>query len=346
MYVKNRIFLDKYRENRYNEDSFLTETGAGNLRDERYGFMGYGALPLEKRLKENIRNYRLANLYKIEELISQMRLLHELTGIKILLTDRHGEKMAAMGNFADFTPDVVGEPGRKLRVANRTVGHIYTREEEVEAGKEKMASGFLEQLVQMWERLGEEVYRNRESAVYIDEIELLIEEEHRIRHGVQEDMLTGVLNKACFKERMKALDESEVVPIAAVEANINDWKFANDHFGDEESDRLIQVIAGILKEEAKEEYVLGRVDGDVFHIAIPVPEEGEAEGYMERIQSRCNEYADTKLTPSVAVGLMYKSNVEETLEEVFAEAEYKMFENKFEMKQNPAYQARLHKNIS
>ena len=61
--------------------------------------MGYGALPLEKRLKENIRNYRLANLYKIEELISQMRLLHELTGIKILLTDRHGEKMAAMGNF-------------------------------------------------------------------------------------------------------------------------------------------------------------------------------------------------------------------------------------------------------
>ena len=101
--------------------------------------MGYGALPLEKRLKENIRNYRLANLYKIEELISQMRLLHELTGIKILLTDRHGEKMAAMGNFADFTPDVVGEPGRKLRVANRTVGHVYTREDAVEAGKEQMA---------------------------------------------------------------------------------------------------------------------------------------------------------------------------------------------------------------
>ena len=306
--------------------------------------MGYGTMPLDKRLKENIRNYRLANLYKIEELISQMRLLHELTGIKILLTERHGEKMAAVGNFADFTPDVVGEQGRKLRVANRTVGHIYTREEDVEPEKKKMAAAFLETLVTMWERLGEEVYAGRESGVYIDEIELSMEEAHRAKHGEKNDILTGVLNRAYFKERMKALDESEVVPVAAVEANINDWKFANDHYGDEESDRLIQIVAQIVKEEAGEEYIVGRVDGDVFHIAIPMPEEGEAEGYRERIQSRCRDYVDPKLTPSVAVGLMYKSNVEETLEEVFAEAEYKMFENKFEMKQNPAYQARLRRN--
>lgn len=308
--------------------------------------MGYGALPLEKRLKENIKNYSLANLYQIEELKSQMKLLHQLTGIKILLTDRHGEKMAAVGNFADFTPEVVGEPGRKLRVANRTIGHVYTRDDEIKAGKEEAVAILLEQLVQMWERLGEEIYVNHESAVYIDELELQLEKErYRLKHGEKEDVLTGVLNKTYFMERMKVLDRSEVVPVAAIEANINDWKFANDHYGDEESDRLIQIVARILKEEAKEEYVLGRVDGDVFHIMIPVPEDGEAEAYMDNIQRRCQEYADTRLTPSVAVGIMYKSNVEEKLENVFAEAEYKMFENKFEMKQNPAYQARLHKNI-
>ena len=304
--------------------------------------MGYGALPLEKRLKENIRNYRLSNLYQVEMLKGQMRLLHELTGIKILLTDRHGEKMAAVGNFADFTPEVVGEPGRKLRVANRTVGHVYTREDEVAAGKERLAADFLEQLVRMWERLGEEVFWNRESAVYIDEMEL---ERKNGTVGEKEDVLTGIFNKTYFKERMKAMDESEIVPVAAVEANINDWKFANDHFGDEESDRLIRIVAQILKEEAGEEYLLGRVDGDVFHIIIPAPEDGEAEDYMERIQKRCNDYVDTKLTPSVAVGLMYKSNVEEKLEDVFADAEYRMFENKFEIKQDPTYQARLHKNV-
>ena len=46
--------------------------------------------------------------------------------------------------------------------------------------------------------------------------------------------------------------------------NINDWKFVNENYGDEESDRLIKTVAGILKQEAKPEYVMGRVDGDVF----------------------------------------------------------------------------------
>lgn len=309
--------------------------------------MGYGTLPLEKRLKENIKNYTLVNLYSIDELKSQIRMLQELTGIKILLTDRHGEKMAAVGNFADFTPDVVGEPGRKLRVAGRTVGHIYVRKDEIKDGKEALADSFLEQLVQMWEQLGEEVYKNKESSFYMNEIELQLEKErYRLKHGEKEDVLTGLLNKTYFEERMKVLDRSEIVPIAVVEANINDWKFANDHYGDEESDRLIRIIARIIKEEAKEEYVLGRVDGDVFRIAIPMPEEDEAEEYGKRIQERCSHYTDIRLSPSVAVGLMYKGNVEEKLEDVFAEAEYRMFQNKYEMKQDPVYQARLHRNDS
>lgn len=133
--------------------------------------MGYGELPLEKRLKENIKNYRLANLYKIESLKTQMKLLYDLTGIKILLTERHGDKMAAVGNFSDFVPDVVDDPGRKLRVANRTVGHIYTKEDEIISGKEDLAIEFLEQLIQMWEMLGEEAFINRERAVYIDEVD-------------------------------------------------------------------------------------------------------------------------------------------------------------------------------
>ena len=308
--------------------------------------MGYGELPLEKRLKENIKNYRLANLYKIESLKTQMKLLYDLTGIKILLTERHGDKMAAVGNFSDFVPDVVDDPGRKLRVANRTVGHIYTKEDEIISGKEGLAIEFLEQLIQMWEMLGEEAFINRERAVYIDEVDgQLKKERYQLSHGEEEDVLTGVLNKTFFTERLKSLDKSEIVPVAAVEANINDWKFVNDHYGEEESDRLIQIIAQIIKEEAGEEYILGRVDGDVFHIAIPMPEEGEAKSYMERIQSRCNNYIDNILSPSVAVGLMLKDNVEEKIADVFAEAEYKMFENKFEMKQNPAYQARLHRNI-
>ena len=69
------------------------------------------------------------------------------------------------------------------------------------------------------------------------------------------------------------------------------------------------------------------------------------EDYVNQIKRSCQEYEDAILSPSIAVGVMMKTNVEENLADVFAEAEYKMFEDKFEMKQDGGYQARLHRNI-
>jgi len=308
--------------------------------------MAYDTFPLDKRIKENIRNYGPENLFDLGELREQMKLLRQLTGMQILLTDRHGEKLVSVGNFLDFAPDVEKEPGRKLRVSNRTIGHIYTREDASAMEKREDAALLVEQLASLWEQLGEQVFLNRERTAYIDELELQLEKEkYRMKNGEKEDVLTGALNRTYFMERMKVLERSEVVPIAVLEVNVNDWKFANDHYGDEESDRLIRIIAQIIKEEAAAEYIIGRVDGDAFRIMIPMPKEQEAELYGDKIQKRCREYTDIRLSPSVAVGIMYKSNVEEKLEEIFAEAQYKMFENKFEIKQNPVYQARLHRNI-
>ena len=128
--------------------------------------------------------------------------------------------------------------------------------------------------------------------------------------------------------------------------NINDWKFVNDHFGAEESDRLISVVANILKEEAKPEFVIGRIDGDVFGVLLPMPADGEAEEYGERIQNRLYTYEDPVLAPSVAVGIVYKTNIETTLEQAMGDAEYEMFNNKFEIKNSPGYMERLEKTIS
>lgn len=154
-----------------------------------------------------------------------------------------------------------------------------------------------------------------------------------------------MFNKLYFDSKMKVIDRSEVVPIAVLNVNINDWKFVNDHYGDEESDRLIAVVAGILKEEANPYFVIGRIDGDVFGVLIPMAEEGEAEDYAKRIQDKCLAYEDPRLAPSVAVGIVYKTNVEETLEAKLSDAEYEMFDNKFEIKNAPGYKERLQKGI-
>lgn len=309
--------------------------------------MSYQTVPYDKRIKENIKNYGLANLYNIEMLKDHLENVAKLLEINVLLTDRHGEKEIVIGDsFMGFHPDVVNEPGRKLRILNRTVGHLYIK--ELEPGKDsRLMNDMIDGTLELLAKLGEEAYLHRESNIYLEELEVKLQEKKRMSaQQEKEDVLTGVLNKNYFESRMAVIDRSEVVPVAVINVNINDWKFVNDHFGDEESDRLIQLVANILKEEGKPEYVVGRIDGDVFGVLIPMADEGEAEEFTFRIQQRCNAYVDPVLAPSVAVGYVYKTNVEEKLEERMSDAEYEMFNNKFLVKNAPGYKERLSKGIS
>ena len=308
--------------------------------------MGYNTIPYEKRIKENIRNYSLSNLYNMETVKRHLENLASLLEINILLTDRHGEKEIVIGDsFLGFYPDVVNDPGRKLRVQNRTVGHLYIKPLSETCDSyliDEMADSTLELLA----ALGEETYLHREDSIYLEELEKQLEERKRIStQNEKDDVLTGVFHKLYFENRMKIVDRSEVVPVAVLNVNINDWKFVNDNFGDEESDRLIKTVAEILKEEAKPYFVIGRIDGDVFGVLIPMAEEGEAESYGARIQGRCFTYEDPILAPSVAVGIVYKTNIEETLEDKMSDAEYEMFDNKFEIKNAPGYRERLCRGI-
>lgn len=308
--------------------------------------MDYKAVPFEKRIKENIRNYALDNLYHIDTLTEYCKALCEVADLEILLTERHGEKVISVGSFAGFTPDVVGEPGRKIRVYGRTIAHLYAKTDKVPDQKLPAVEKLLDELTATLSHWGEEAYLHTESSIYLDELEEKMGVQHvQTARGEKEDALTGVYHKLYFEERMKVIDRAEVVPVAVINVNINDWKFVNDHFGDEESDRLIKTIADILKQEAKPDYVIGRVDGDVFITLIPMAEDGEAEEYCDKVQKACLDYEDPILAPSVACGVVYKTNVEELLADKLPDAEYEMFNNKFEVKNAPGYRERLEHGV-
>lgn len=305
--------------------------------------MAYKTVSFDKRIEENIKNYSLDNLLPLEQVGGYLETIAELTGVSLLLTGRHGEKFITVGTVQNEKPDVVNDPGKKIRVFGRTVGHLYIEDNgEDTALKEKM----FVQLLELLSQLGEQTYLHVESAFYIDELEEKAKEEiRRQTHREKEDPLTGVYNKTYFEKRMEIVDRSEVIPVAIVNCNINDWKFVNDHFGDEQSDRLIKVIAGIIKEQAKPDYVIGRVDGDVFITLIPMAEDGEAENYVNLIQTACEAYEDDYLAPSVACGIVYKTNVEECIRAKLSDAEYEMFENKFQVKNAAGYRERLESKV-
>ena len=93
--------------------------------------MAFGLIPLEKRLKDNIRNYSLDQIFEIGQLSQFLENIHKVTGTSLLLTDRHGEKAASAGNFLGFKPDTANAPGKKIRVSGRTIAHLYTKEEDM-----------------------------------------------------------------------------------------------------------------------------------------------------------------------------------------------------------------------
>lgn len=248
-------------------------------------------------------------------------------------------------SFLGFYPDVVNDPGRKIRVQNRTIGHLYIKE-IVSAENSGQISDMVDRTVALLEELGEEAYKRRETSIYLEELERLLKERRRqISQNETDDPLTGVYHRNYFLTRMEAIDRSEAVPIAVLNVNINDWKFVNDHFGDEESDRLIQTVAAILKNQADPDYIIGRIDGDAFGVLIPMATEEEAESYMEAVQRACDTYEDRILAPSVAIGYVIKTNIEEKLEDRLSDAEYEMFNNKFEVKNAKGYQERLRKGL-
>ncbi len=306
--------------------------------------MDYKAIPFEQRIKENIRSYSMDNLYALDTLTEYCKAFSAVTDAALLITERHGEKIVSVGGFAGFTPDVVGEPGRKVRVYGRTIAHLYAETGKVAEDKRQNVERLLDGFAAMLSHWGEQTYLHTETAIYADEMEQQLGVQHvQTARGENEDPLTGVYHKLYFEERMKVIDRAEVVPVAVINVNINDWKYVNDNFGDEESDRLIKTIADILKQEKKPDYVIGRVDGDVFIVLIPMAEDGEAEDYCRRVQQACLSFEDEILAPSVACGVVYKTNVEEMVEDKLDDAEYEMFNNKFEIKNAPGYRERLEK---
>ena len=310
--------------------------------------MGKEQTELEQRIKTNITNYTLSMLLGEKQTQMYFESFAEIMKVDVLLVDRSGAEVARVGSLAlsDINTDM--EPGRTLIVQGRTMGRLYARKTSGDPLSME-EENFLDATKRLLERMAGQIYFQKETALYIDWKENSDNPGMKLRNVEKEDGLTGVFNKSYYENRAKIIDRSGVLPVALIFVNINDWKYANDHFGDDGSDRLIQIVAEILKKEAKEEYVIGRVDGDVFQVLIPIAEDGEAEDYSARVQAACNAYEDEKLAPSVAIGIQYKTNVEENLLDKVSDAEYEMFQNKFDVKNEPGYRERLEKyehNIS
>lgn len=303
-----------------------------------------------QRIEQNSKNYSPKDLFDLKAAEVMLTQFNQSFGLDTLMTDRHGSILMTIGDFGGFKPDVVNKPGNKIRVKGRTVCHIYAKYDHVAEENLDAVNRILGACIATLEYCSGKSYLASEQAVYIEELEQQLEKEaSQSQYSGQNDPLTGVLNRNHFISHMKELSEREVVPTAAICVNINDWRFVDNNFGEEESDRLIVTVADILKSKAEEagleHAVIGRVEGDVFNVLLPLAEEDEARAYCDAIQQACDSFEDDRLAPSIAVGCVMRSNVEESFKNILSDAEYAMLENKFTIKNAPGYKERLEKGL-
>ncbi|MDE7478307.1 MAG: GGDEF domain-containing protein, partial [Lachnospiraceae bacterium] len=223
-----------------------------------------------QRIEQNSKNYYPKDLFNVKAAEVMLTQFNKSYGLDTLMTDRHGNILMTIGDFGDFKPDVVNKPGNKIRVEGRTVCHIYAKYDHVAEEDYDVVNKILGAYIETLEGYSEKSYLSSEQAAYIEELEQQLKKEaSQAQYSGENDPLTGVLTRNHFISHMKELAKHEVVPTAAICVNINDWRFVDNNFGEEESDRLIVTVSDILKSKAEEaglqNVVIGRVEGDVFN---------------------------------------------------------------------------------
>jgi diguanylate cyclase (GGDEF)-like protein len=97
------------------------------------------------------------------------------------------------------------------------------------------------------------------------------EGQQRLHHQAYHDPLTGLANRALFRERLVlALDahRHRGRPLAVLFADLDDFKLVNDSFGHAMGDRVLRAIAERMQACVDEADLVARLGGDEFAVVL------------------------------------------------------------------------------
>ena len=154
-----------------------------------------------------------------------------------------------------------------------------------------------------------------------------------LRNEKEYDSLTGLYNRSKFTEMKRSLFRKQDA-IAVLNLDVNNLKQVNDSLGHEAGDRLIRKAAESLKRIEARNVIPFRIGGDEFLVAAIHVNRAEAEKIRlawEKALEELNREEDG-IPCTVACGFAFGEKGYD-LEEVLAEADRAMYENKRKMKE-------------
>ncbi len=146
------------------------------------------------------------------------------------------------------------------------------------------------------------------------------------------DPLTGVYNRRYFNqviEQELARSKRYAHPIGFLMIDVNRFKEINDRFGHQTGDRVLQMVAALLKDALRECDLVVRYGGDEF-LAVLLETNGESELVKDRIlaavraRNGTDEVVPFPVTLSIGCA-HWDPESERTVESVLSEADERMY---------------------
>jgi diguanylate cyclase (GGDEF)-like protein/PAS domain S-box-containing protein len=110
--------------------------------------------------------------------------------------------------------------------------------------------------------------------------------EQQLTHQAFHDPLTGLANRALFRDRVShalTISHRQGGALAVLFLDLDDFKKVNDSLGHSEGDRLLVEVARRLRSCARESDTVARLGGDEFAVLIEDASQGGHEAVVERI---------------------------------------------------------------
>jgi diguanylate cyclase (GGDEF)-like protein len=148
------------------------------------------------------------------------------------------------------------------------------------------------------------------------------------------DALTGILNRRGFMdaaERELARASRYDRPFVLAYVDVRGLKAVNDTEGHLVGDELIQAVAGLMKESARADDVVGRIGGDEFALLLDEQTAESAEPVIRRIQARVEERRaamEIRVPWELTIGIAAFPSDGTTLEELLGTADRRLYEQR------------------
>ena len=155
-----------------------------------------------------------------------------------------------------------------------------------------------------------------------------------ISAAAQTDALTGILNRRGFmdaSERELARASRYNRPFVLAYVDVRGLKAVNDTEGHLMGDELIKTVAGLMKESARADDVVGRIGGDEFALLLGEQTVESAEPVIRRIRARVAERRaamEIGMPWELTIGIAAFPQDGSTLEELLGVADRRLYEQR------------------